>query len=94
MQIKRIRPEVIAAVPTVIVMSRLIAKTGKLVTVLAIKVAWGLAAVQISSVLSWVAVVEAIKAAVESEPPPAWSSRRTPTLIVALEPARSFSTIA
>lgn len=47
-QIKRIRPEVIAAVPTVIVMSRLIAKTGKLVTVLAIKVAWGLVPVQTS----------------------------------------------
>lgn len=38
-QTKRIRPEVIAAVATVIVISRLIARTGKLVTVLAIKVA-------------------------------------------------------
>lgn len=93
-QMKRIRPDVIAAVPTLIIMSRLIARTGKLVTVLAIKVACGVAPVQISSVFNWVAVVEAIKAAVESLPPPAWSSRCTPTLIVALEPARSFSTIA
>jgi hypothetical protein len=47
-QTKRIRPEVMAAVPTVIVMSRLIVRTGKLVTVSAIKVAWGLAPVQTS----------------------------------------------
>ena len=38
-QTKRIRPEVTAAVPTVTVMSRLIARAGKLVSVLAIKVA-------------------------------------------------------
>ena len=70
-QTKRIRPEVMAAVPTEIVMSRLIAKRGKLVVVLAIKTACGVVVVQISEVLSRVAVVEGIKQAVESEPPPA-----------------------
>ena len=49
---KRIRPEVIAATATVTVISRLIAKTGKLVVVLAMKVAWGLVPVHISSVFS------------------------------------------
>lgn len=47
-QTKRIRPEVIAAVATVIVISLVITSAGKFVTVLAIKVAWGLVPVQTS----------------------------------------------
>jgi len=93
-QIKRIRPDVIAAVATVIVISPVITRAGKLVVVLAIKVACGLVPVQISRVSNCVAVVAAIKAPVESEPPPALGSRNTPTAKVALVPAKSFSTIA
>lgn len=48
----RIRPDVIVPVETVMVISLLIARTGKLVTVSAMKVAWGFVPVQISSVLS------------------------------------------
>ncbi len=47
-QTKRIRPDVIVPVETVIIISRLIARTGKFVAVLAIKVAWGVAPYQIS----------------------------------------------
>lgn len=93
-QTKRIRPEVIVAVATVIVISRVITRTGKLVVVLAMKTAWGLVPVQISSVFSCDAVVAATKQPLESEPPPAWASRWTPTASVPLELVRSFSTIA
>jgi len=70
-QTKRMRPEVIAAAATVIVISRVTTKAGKLVRVLAIKVACGLVPVQISEVFNWVAVVAATNAPLESEPPPA-----------------------
>lgn len=68
---KRIRPEVRVLELTVMVMSQVIVSRGKFVVLLAIKTAWGLVPVQISEVFSWEPVVEAIKQAVESEPPPA-----------------------
>lgn len=93
-QTNLIRPAVISAVPTVRIISREIANSGKLVKVSAIAVVCGVAPYHISVASIWLAVVEAINSSVVSRPPPATSLLLTPTLSVPPELAKSTSQIA